>query len=139
MTLVYFTSMDMTPNQLRFLREQRNMTRDDLANYLGDCTASTINKWERSINPVPAWVADKMFSKMPVEFTLEELAEMYELCREEACSMSELIQDGVRELLRVRRLSQTSGATKFPQQIPLDKVAEPPAEYKAPKKTGTDG
>ncbi len=99
--------MDMTPEQLRYLRDQRGLTREALAEELGECTASTINKWERGINPVPSWVADKMFAKMPITFTMQELAEMYDLCREEAFSMSELIQEAVRMRLEQRRASQT--------------------------------
>ena len=105
----------MTPEQLRYLRDQRGLTRESLAEELGDCTASTVNKWERGINPIPAWVADKMFSKLPIAFTVQELAELYDLCREEACTMSELIQDAVRLRIEQRRTSQTPPATKFAQ------------------------
>lgn len=104
--------MDMTPKQLRFLRDHRGLTREQLAAELGDCTASTINKWERGINPVPSWVADKMFAKLPITFTVLELAEMYELCREEAYTMSELIQEAVRSLIAQRRQTQAPHATK---------------------------
>lgn len=126
--------MDMTPEQLRYLRDLRGLTREALSDELGDCTASTINKWERGINPIPSWVADKMFSKLPVSFTVQELAEMYDLCREEACTMSELIQDSIRALLTQRRESQSPKVTKFPHQKPLDKAAEDPRDYK----TGTE-
>jgi transcriptional regulator with XRE-family HTH domain len=136
--------MDMTSEQLRWMREQRDMTREELANYLGDCTASTVNKWERGINPVPSWVADKMFSKLPITFTVQDLAEMYELCREEHCTMTELIQDSVHAALEERRQNKTLDATKNSQltgkviHLPQSKVAEDPTGYKAPpKKTGT--
>ena len=132
--------MDMTPEQLRYLRDERGLTREALADELGDCTASTINKWERGINPIPAWVADKMFAKMPVSFTIQELAEMYDLCREEAMGMSELIQEAVRSKLEQRRASQTPPATKFaqfPAQQPSSPVAEDPRDqHKA--KDGTN-
>ena len=48
--------MNMTPDQLRFLREQRGLTREQLAAYLGDCTASTVNKWERGGRPIPRYI-----------------------------------------------------------------------------------
>lgn len=126
--------MDMTPEQLRFLREERRMTREDLANHLGDCTASTINKWERGINPIPSWVADKMFAKLPITFTIQELADMYDLCRDEAYTMSELIQEAVRALIAQHRQNQSPNVTKFPEQKPLDKAAKYPGDYK----TGTN-
>lgn len=126
--------MDMTPEQLRYLREQRKMTREELAKEL-DCSAGAIVQWEHAKRSIPAWVADKMFAKLPITFTVQELAEMYELCREEAFTMSELIQEAVRLLIDQRRGSQTPNVTKFPHQKPLDidKAAEDPGQYK----TGT--
>lgn len=103
--------MEITPDQLRFLREQRKMTRDELAKEL-DCSAGAIVQWERATRPIPSWVADKMFAKLPVSFTVQELAEMYDLCREEAFTMSELIQEAVRRLINERRENQTPATTK---------------------------
>lgn len=132
--------MDITPEQLRFLREQRRMTREELAKEL-NCSAGAIVQWEGAKRSIPSWVADKMFAKMPVEFTIQELAEMYDLCREEAYSMSELIQEGVRALIKQRREGKTSGVTKNPQlkgniiDLPQNKVAEEPPKD---DKNGTD-
>jgi transcriptional regulator with XRE-family HTH domain len=63
----------MTGTQLRHLRESRGLTREQLAAELGDCTASTLNKWEREINPVPTWVEEKMLRTLKVTLPLEEL------------------------------------------------------------------
>jgi len=131
--------MDMTPDQLRYLRDERLLTREALAEELGDCTASTINKWERGINPIPSWVADKMFAKMPVSFTVQELAEMYELCREEALNMSELIQEAVRMRLEQRRAAQTKDIQKITYRSAPEqsmRVAEDPPPPR--KKNGTE-
>ena len=98
--------MEITPEQLRYLREQRRLTREELADELG-CSASAIVQWEGTKRAIPSWVTDKMFAKMPVSFTVQELAEMYDLCREEAFSMSELIQEAVRMRLEQRRAAQT--------------------------------
>jgi|GEM_PF-2246651 len=125
--------MEITPEQLRYLREQRKMTREELAKEL-DCSAGAIVQWEGSKRAIPSWVADKMFSKLPVTFTVQELAEMYDLCREAACTMSELIQDSIRALLEQRRENQSPKITKFSQQKPLDKAAKDPRDYK----TGTE-
>lgn len=125
--------MEITPHQLRWMREQRRMTREELAAEL-DCSASAIVQWEGNKRAIPSWVADKMFAKLPITFTVQELAEMYQLCRDEAYTMSELIQEAVRLLIADRRENQTPNVTKFPQQKPLDKAAEDPGQYK----TGTD-
>lgn len=97
--------MEITSDQLRYLREQQGMTREQLAEYLGDSSASTVNKWERGINPVPSWVADKMLAKLPITFSVQELTEMFDLCREQSCSLSDLIQQSVRTLIDQRRAS----------------------------------
>lgn len=131
--------MDITPEQLRWLREQRRLTREELAKEL-DCSAGAIVQWEGGKRAIPSWVADKMFAKMPVEFTVQELAEMYDLCREESLTMSELIQDGVRHLLEQRRAAQTSAATNItristlPASTPESKVTDDASDYK----TGTE-
>lgn len=121
--------MDITPEQLRWMREQRRMTRDELAKEL-DCSAGAIVQWEGGKRSIPSWVADKMFAKLPITFTIQELAEMYELCREEAYTMSELIQEAVRALIAQRKVPQTPNVTKFPEPLALDKAAEDPGEYK---------
>ena len=134
--------MNMTPDQLRFLREQRGLTREQLAAYLGDCTASTVNKWERGINPVPSWVAEKMFSKMPITFTVQELAEMYDLCREEGFTMTELMQEAVRDLIEKHRTAQTNQAKKTTHQsdkiINLKAAEDTPRYRTGDDKTGTE-
>lgn len=129
--------MDMTPEQLRFLREQRGLTREQLAAFLGDCSASTVNKWERGMHEIPSWVADKMFSKLPITFTVQELAEMYEICRQESCTMSELIQESVRDLINKHKAAKTASTqniTHFPAQQPSSSAAKDPRDYK----TGTE-
>lgn len=104
--------MEITPEQLRYLREQRKMTREELAKEL-DCSAGAIVQWEGAKRAIPSWVADKMFSKLPITFTVQELGEMYDLCREEACSMTELIQDAIRYTLQKRRDAKVPKTTKF--------------------------
>lgn len=134
----YSLNMEITPDQLRYLREQRKMTREELAAEL-DCSASAIVQWEGGKRAIPNWVADKMFSKLPITFTMQELCEMYDLCREEAFSMSELIQESVRIMLLERRENQTLCTTKKTYlqgkivKLPESKVAEDPTY-----KTGTD-
>lgn len=134
----YPLDMEITPDQLRYLREQRKMTRDELAAEL-DCSASAIVHWEGGKRAIPNWVADKMFAKLPITFTMQELGEMYDLCREEAFSMTELIQESVRSMLSERREKQTPSATKNPDlrgkiiKLPESKVAQDPTIYK----TGT--
>lgn len=128
--------MELTPDALRYLREQRKMTREELAREL-DCSASAIVQWEGGKREIPSWVADKMFAKLPITFTVQELAEMYDLCRAEGYTMSELIQEAVRSLIVQHQAAQTPAAqniTPFSAPRPSSKAAEDPRDYK----TGTE-
>ena len=92
----------MTPETLLHLRQQRMLTRDELAKELGLPSGSTINKWERGINPIPDWVAEKMYRSIPIEFTIDELAELYEICRELKIGMHQLVADALRPMIQQR-------------------------------------
>lgn len=97
--------MEITPDQLLYLRKQRGLTRDELANEL-KCSASAIVHWEGGTREIPPWVADKMFSKLPVEFSVEELTELFDICRELKCTIGELLGNSARSLITERRDKQ---------------------------------
>lgn len=130
--------MEITPDQLRYLREQRGLTREELGEELG-CSAGAIVQWERSTRSIPSWVADKMFAKMPITLTMQELAEMYDLCREEAFTMSELIQEAVRMRLEQRRAAQTKGIQNITYRSAPEQSTRAAEDPPAPrKKNGTE-
>lgn len=79
------------------------MTREQLAADLGDCSPSTINKWERNINPVPEWVAEKMLNSVRISFPIDELHELLDLARSEDLSFEDLLSEAIRELVKARR------------------------------------
>ena len=120
--------MEITPEQLRWMREERRLTREELAKEL-DCSPGAIVQWEGRKRAIPSWVADKMFAKLPITFTIQELAEMYQLCRDDALTMSELIQEAVRHLITQRR-QQPPATNILPLKQPLDRAAEGPRDYK---------
>jgi transcriptional regulator with XRE-family HTH domain len=134
--------MEMTPEQLRELREERRMTREELAVEL-DCSAGAIVHWEGGKRSIPSWVADKMYSQMPITFTVQELGEMYDICREECCTMSELIQDSIRFRIDQRAAARRAGKTQTARNITYlsnddtsTRVAEDPPP-KPPRRSGT--
>jgi transcriptional regulator with XRE-family HTH domain len=90
--------MEITPEQLLQLRKERRLTRQELANELG-CSPGAIVQWEGRKRGIPAWVADKMYSNLPLEFTIQELAEMFQLCQQLGCTIPELFQDSIRATL----------------------------------------
>lgn len=107
----------MTHHTLRYLREQRGLTREQLADYLGDCTASTVNKWERGINPVPAWVQDKMLRSIPVKLPVEEMLQLLTEAQATGQSAESILADACRLWLAGHR------STSQPCQTPQTTVA----------------
>jgi transcriptional regulator with XRE-family HTH domain len=72
--------MMLTGEQLRAIRGER--TREQFAAELGDCSASTLNKWERNISPVPQWVAEKALRKVPLTLPIDAMALLIDYSRE---------------------------------------------------------
>lgn len=135
----------MTGEQLKALRDGRSMTREQLAAELGDCSPSTINKWERNINPVPEWVAEKMLSSVRISFPLTDLHELLDLAREEGISFEDLLSQAIQDLIEVRRSRPKAqapypvktGAVSYPRPFddPALKVAEDAPPVVPPTKT----
>lgn len=105
----------MTPETLRYLREQRGLTREELAEFLGDCSASTVNKWERNINPVPAWVEDKMLRSIPVTLPLDELYLLINEAHKSNRSAASILGESIRIWL-----TQQQNESKFTSQTAAD-------------------
>lgn len=93
----------MKPEQLRQLRESRGLTREQLAAELGDCSSSTINKWERGMHDIPQWVAEKMLKNVKISFPMGDLHELLDLAREEKISFEDLISQAVQLVIQQRR------------------------------------
>lgn len=128
----------MTGDQLKALREARNLTREQLATELGDCSSSTINKWERNINPVPAWVEEKMLSKVSVNLPLSVLSDLMDFSRESNESFELFLSNAVRDYLKKHRAKPTPEPAKVipiyeqgrPKKDKL-KVASPRTSYES--------
>lgn len=91
----------MTPEILLHLRKQRMLTREELAKDIG-CSASAIVQWEGGTRAIPDWVAEKMYRTIPIEFTIDELAELYDICRELKVGMHQLVADALRPMIQDR-------------------------------------
>ena len=118
----------MTPETLLHLRKQRMLTRDELALVLG-CSASAIVQWEGGTRSIPDWVAEKMYRTIPIEFTIDELAELYEICRELKIGMHQLVADALRPMIQDRIRQRELKAQPQPKytgggSLPQQHVAE---------------
>jgi len=129
----------MTSEILLHLRKQRMLTREELAKELG-CSASAIVHWEGGAREIPEWVAEKMYRTIPIEFTIDELAELYDICRELKVGMHQLVADALRPMIqdriRQRELKAQKPLSGCPVNAvnPVNKVAEdaPPHEDTKP-------
>ena len=102
----------MSPEQLRSLREGRGLTREQLATELGDCTASTINKWERGMHQIPSWVEEKMLSNVQIHFPLKDLHALLDFSRESGESFEDFLSEAVREFIARHRLKPQPQSVK---------------------------
>jgi DNA-binding transcriptional regulator YiaG len=85
----------MTSDQLEHLRKSRRLTRAQLAQELGDCSASTVVNWESGRSPVPAWVEDKMLQSVRVELPLAKLYSLYALAARKRIPFEEMLSDAI--------------------------------------------
>jgi transcriptional regulator with XRE-family HTH domain len=124
----------MTGDQLKELRTGRGLTRAQMAAELGDCSPSTINKWERGINPVPNWVEEKLLRATKFELPVEDLHLLLDYAREQGITFEEVMAFAVREYLAARRKPAPGKVVQLP-------TAEPAraAEDQAPYHTGGGG
>lgn len=128
--------MELTPEQLFHLRKERGLTREELAKEL-DCSAGAIVQWEGNKRTIPSWVADKMYAKFPLNFTVQELAEMFELCAKLKCTMPQLIERSVRHAIRPPEIHGLNDA-KAENSEPLP-PRQPGAAYPKPKRKPAAG
>jgi len=108
----------MTPDQLRQIRGDR--TREEFAAWLGGTTASTLNKWERSINPIPPWVAEKCLANVQVSLPLKELQALMDHARQRDLSFESMLGEALRNYLRQHTTQAVSEDEKSlkPQYCP---------------------
>lgn len=115
----------MTGPQLRRIREVRNLTRQQFADELGDCSASGVVKWESGVSPVPNWVEDKILGKARIEIAIEDLVSLADEASDRNVSLNQVLGEAVRDY------SQKKQAARL-QTIPAAIVlAEPSATYKS--------
>lgn len=130
--------MQITPQQLLAYRQQLKLSREAFAEMLGDTSASTVNKWERGINPIPLWVGEKIFSKLPLDFTLGELSELLDICRQLNLTLPALLKKAALEAIakHKEKTTRNTNITYLSGHAPSSMVAEEPARYI--DKTGTE-
>jgi transcriptional regulator with XRE-family HTH domain len=119
----------MTGDQLKELRTGRGFTRAQLAEELGDCSPSTINKWERGINPVPNWVEEKLLRDTKFELPMEDLHVLLDYAREQGLSFEQVMAKAVREYLAARRPPLPGKVVPIPTQEPIARAAEDQTPY----------
>lgn len=107
----------MTPEMLRHLRETRALTREALAEFLGDCTASTVNKWERGMHDIPAWVEEKMLRSIEVKLPMDELLLLLREAQALGLSPEHLLGDAIRLWLEKTRPRMENPSQSAPDLV----------------------
>lgn len=116
----------MTADQLRTIRESRRLTRKEFADELGDCSESTVNKWERGVNPVPAWVEDKILRKVRFDVNLEDLQVLMEHGRTQGRGLDSILAEAVHEYAEKHRAEERAHL-----MVLAGALTEQPATYNA--------
>lgn len=95
--------LPMKAEQLETLRKSRGLTREELANELGGCTAQAIVKWERGERSIPAWVEEKMMRSIPITLPLDELHLLLAEAQASGKSAETIIAEAIRLWLKAQR------------------------------------
>ena len=115
------------------MREARKLTREELAEELGSCTAQAIVKWERGERPIPPWVEEKMLSNVQVRFPISDLHALLDFARERGESFEEFLSKAVKDFLEKHR-SKTKAPTVIQGPTPANPAAsQKPTIYTPPE------
>jgi hypothetical protein len=93
-----------------------------MVSQLGDCSVSSLVKWEHGINPVPEWVAKEMLRQVILPLPFEVLGELVALAQAQSVSFDVMMVDAIREYIAQRQPAPT---------IEILKVADDAARYKS--------
>ncbi|WP_044133613.1 helix-turn-helix domain-containing protein [Verrucomicrobium spinosum] len=130
----------MEPDQLRHLRESRGMTREALAEWLGDCSASTVNKWERGMHAIPGWVEQKMLSDLHLNLPLKAIHALMNHAQSTGQDFASTLALAIQQYLGTEEKTKETGTT---YNKPASKITEFPlaaeerTHYKAPRQKPT--
>lgn len=114
----------MTGEELEHLRKSRKLTRAELAEELGNCTASTIVNWESGRSPVPVWVEEKMLQKVRVDLPLDELNALVNLAIKRGLNFEDILAEAITRYVEAEsKASMVQGAAA---------LAEESSGYQAP-------
>ena len=93
----------MTKEALRKIREDRGLTREQLAQQLGGCKAGAIVQWEGGTRTIPFWVEEKLLRSVDVTLPITELKELVDYAVQTSQPFEALVASAIREYLAHRR------------------------------------
>lgn len=145
----------MTGDQLRAFRESMMLTRDAFAEMLGDCSASTVNKWERDMHAIPKWVEEKCYRSSKFELPIEEMHQLLQIALAEQKDFQHILTEALQDYIAQRGKPEAPTVTPGPANSPnvLNALSSAPfktatersiaaekgATYQAKKKTSSGG
>lgn len=116
----------MTGDQLRAFRESMTLTREAFAEMLGDCSASTVNKWERDMHAIPKWVEEKCYRSSKFELPIEEMNQLLQIALAEQKDFQHILTEALRHYI-AQRGKPEAPTVKAGQQDTLTNVVTAPS------------
>lgn len=121
----------MNGPQLQALRQQRQLTQSQLADFLGDTSPATVSKWEAGKHAIPQWVEDKMLATTGLSLPLEMLQKLMAYASAQNLDFGDILRAAVTDYLRkqsaVENLRPAAAQLPYIIEIPPEpKVAELP-------------
>jgi DNA-binding transcriptional regulator YiaG len=116
----------MRPEQLRAIREGRGWTREKMASFLGDCTASTVNKWERGMHSIPGWVEDKLLRTVEINLPIQDLSQLLSAAKDQNKPFEAVLTDAIRAWIQRNTPAPPTTYQAAAADTPQPMVAEEP-------------
>ena len=89
--------------ELKLLREEREMTQQELAHFLGgDCSRSTVSRWESGHLTIPNWVAQKLLADSEISLPTASMARLLSYAARHHLSFRTLLTQAITEFLSKR-------------------------------------
>ncbi len=122
----------MTGDQLKALRISRGLTREQFAAEF-NTSASTLNKWERNINPVPDWVEEKALRNVPLTLPLEALARLLDYSRNHDMPFERVLALAIQQYLAAQGTPSYSETSRPASVVQASILTDGPEKYRTAK------
>lgn len=109
---------DMTGPQLSKWRSDHDLVLREVVDLLGgQVNHTTVSRWERQPEDIPAWASEKLLATTQITLPLDELHQLLDAAREDNTPAQQLIAQAIIAYLEKRRLTKS---TETPSEVPTE-------------------